>query len=89
MSGFGNLRDEFAATGEGDSVMLRPKKPMGTVTSVEVTLNARGFPIRSFRIPDSRGNVIMIELSDVVVNSGLNERLFDLTLPPGVSVFDR
>ncbi len=89
LSGFGNVKEEFDVSGKGNALVLRPKKPMGNVTTIKVVLSEGGFPIRSFVINDTRGNVIEIELKDVKINSGLKESFFDLTLPKGVNVFEQ
>jgi chaperone LolA len=89
LSGFGTIRDEFTLSGKGDRVVLKPKHQMGTVVSIEIAVAETGFPIRSFVITDSHANVIEIGLTDVKLNTGLKDSLFDLTVPPGVSVFDQ
>jgi chaperone LolA len=89
LSGFGNVREEFTVSGGGDSLVLKPKKPMGNVTSIQLTLSAEGFPIRGFEIHDSYSNVISVEISGVKINTGLKDSLFDLTLPKGVNVFEQ
>jgi chaperone LolA len=89
LGGFGKIRDEFTISAKGDSLTLKPKKPLGNISSITVAVSDEGFPIRSFRILDSRSNVIEIELRDIVLNSGLREGLFDLSVPKGVSVYDQ
>ncbi len=89
LSGFGNIREEFAVSGRGDSLVLKPKKPMGNVTFIKITLSGDGFPIRGFEIHDSYSNVISIEISGVQINTGVRDSLFDLTVPKGVNVFEQ
>ncbi len=89
LSGFGNIRDEFEVSGRGNALILKPKKQMGNVTTIKVIVSDEGFPIRSFVINDTRGNVIDIELRDVKLNSGLKDSLFDQALPKGVNVFEQ
>jgi chaperone LolA len=89
LSGFGNVREEFSVSGEGDSLILKPKRPMGNVAFVKVSLSEKGFPIRGFEIHDSHSNVVVIEIRDVKTNTGLKDSLFDLTLPKGVNVFEQ
>jgi outer membrane lipoprotein-sorting protein len=89
LSGFGNIRDEFVVSGGGDSLVLKPRKPMGNVTFIKMTLSVEGFPIRGFEIHDSYSNVITIEISGVKINTGLKDSLFDLALPKGVNVFEQ
>jgi outer membrane lipoprotein-sorting protein len=89
LSGFGNIGEEFTASGKGDSLILKPKKPMGNVISIRVRTSDEGFPIRSFVINDSYSNVVEIVISDVKINTGLKDSLFDLSLPQGVNVFEQ
>jgi outer membrane lipoprotein carrier protein len=89
LGGFGNIKEEFEVSGSGDTLILKPKKPMGNVATIKVGLSERGFPIRSFVIRDSRSNLIDIELTGVKINTGLKDSLFDLTLPKGVNVFEQ
>jgi outer membrane lipoprotein-sorting protein len=89
LSGFGNIKDEFTASGRGNSLTLIPKKPIGNVTSIRITMSREGFPIRSFTITDAFSNVIEIVISGVKINTGLKDSLFDLSLPKGVNVFEQ
>lgn len=89
LGGFGNIREEFTASGKGDSIILKPKRPMGNVTSIRIRTSEEGFPIRSFTINDSYSNVVEIILSDVKINTGLKDSLFDLSLPKEVDVFEQ
>lgn len=89
LGGFGNIKDEFIASGKGDSIILKPKKQMGNVTSISVRTSEEGFPIRSFVINDSYSNVVEIVISDVKINTGLKDSLFSLSLPKEVNVFEQ
>jgi outer membrane lipoprotein carrier protein len=89
LSGFGNIKDEFEVSGNGDTIILKPKRPMGNVSTIKVILSEGGFPIRSFVIRDTRSNVIDVVLKDVKINTGLKDSLFDLALPRGVNVFEQ
>jgi chaperone LolA len=89
LSGFGNIREEFTVSGRDDTLTLTPKKPMGNVTSIRITLSDAAFPIRSFVITDTYSNEIHIELKNVKINTGLKDSLFDLTLPKGMHVFEQ
>ncbi len=89
MSGFGNIRDEFTPSGRGKTLILKPKKAMGNIVSIKVTVSDKDFPIRSFIITDSYSNVIEIELRDISINTGLKDSLFDISLPKGVNVFEQ
>jgi chaperone LolA len=89
LGGFGNIREEFTVSVKGDSIILKPKRPMGNVTSIRIRTSEEGFPIRSFTINDSYSNVVEIVLSDVKINTGLKDLLFDLSLPKEVNVFEQ
>ncbi|MBI5641818.1 MAG: outer membrane lipoprotein carrier protein LolA [Nitrospirae bacterium] len=89
LSGFGNIREEFTVSGKGDALTLKPKKPIGNVTSIKITVADEDFPIRAFVITDSYANTVEIELRDMQINTGLKDSLFDLTLPKGVNIFEQ
>jgi chaperone LolA len=89
LTGMGNIRDEFAVTGKGDTLVLKPKKPMAGIASITLFLSDGDFPIRSFTIRDGRSNIVEIELKDVRINTGLKDSLFDLSLPKGVNVYEQ
>ncbi|TAN38767.1 MAG: outer membrane lipoprotein carrier protein LolA [Nitrospirae bacterium] len=90
LGGFGNIRDEFTTAAKGDAVLiLKPKKPFGTVASISIAVAGEGFPIRSFVITDTHANVIEIELKNIMLNTGLKDELFDPQLPKGISIFDQ
>jgi len=90
LGGFGNIREEFNISGRGDNTLvLKPRKSLGNVSSIEVVVTDSAFPIRSFTIRDTYSNVIKIELKDVQLNTGLKDSLFDLTLPKGVNIYEQ
>jgi chaperone LolA len=89
LTGMGNIRDEFFVTGDGNMLVLKPKKPMSNVVSITLMLTDADFPIRGFIIRDGRSNTVEIDLKDVRTNTGLKDSLFDLTLPKGVSVYEQ
>ncbi len=89
LGGFGNIKEEFTASAKGDWIILKPRKPIGSVTSIRVRTSDEGFPIRSFVINDSHSNVVEIVISDVKINTGLKDSLFSLTLPKEVNVLEQ
>jgi chaperone LolA len=89
LSGFGNIKEEFNVSGKGGTLILKPKKPMGNVTSIKITVSDIDFPIKSFTINDTYSNVIEIELRNVKTNTGLKDSFFELTVPKGVNVFEQ
>ena len=88
LGGFGNIREEFIISGKGNSLLLKPKSPLGNITSISITLSEDDFPIKSFTIQDGRSNVIEIVLKDVRTNTGLKNPLFEFQLPKGVNVYE-
>ena len=88
LGGFGNIRQEFIISGSGNSLLLKPKSPLGNVTSISITLSEDDFPIKSFTIRDGRSNVIEIVLKDIRTNTGLKDSLFEFQLPKGVNVYE-
>jgi len=88
LSGFGDIKQEFTISGSGNSLLLKPKNPLGTVTSITITLSDDDFPIKSFVIQDGRSNVIEIELKDVKLNTDLKDSLFEFSLPKNVKIYE-
>lgn len=88
LSGFGMIREEFNVSKKNGKLLLKPKKSMGNIVSIEIETSEGKFPIESFIINDSRSNRIEITLKDVEINTGLEDRLFELSLPKGVTVFE-
>jgi outer membrane lipoprotein carrier protein len=90
LSGFGKIQEEFAVSDQKGRLVLKPKKPMGEITSIEIETAVEGeFPIKSFIINDSLSNRIEMTLKDVRINSGLEDTFFELTLPKGVTVLEQ
>ncbi len=89
LSGLGNIKEEFNISGKGDTLILTPKRPVGTITSIKITMSDDDFPVRSFVIQDGHSNVIEIELKDVKINTGLKDSLFEFSLPKGVNIYEQ
>jgi outer membrane lipoprotein carrier protein len=89
LSGFGKIREEFVVSDQKGKLVLKPKKPMGEITSIEIETAEGEFPIKSFIINDSFSNRIEMILKDVTINSGLKDTFFELTLPKDVTVFEQ
>ena len=86
LSGFGKIQDEFTVSNKQGNLLLKPKKPMGGVLSIEIELSNSEFPIKSFTVIDSYSNRITMELTDVKINTGLADSFFDQTLPKDVTI---
>ncbi len=87
LSGFGNIREEFSVSGRNGKLLLKPKKPMGSILSIEVELSGGEFPIRAFTVLDAYSNSVTISLGDVMLNTGLDDALFVPAIPKDVTVF--
>jgi chaperone LolA len=89
LTGMGNLRNEFIVTGKNNILQLKPRKAMAGIASITVFISETGFPIQGFTIQDGRSNTVEIRLSNITINSGLKDSLFDLNLPKGVNVYEQ
>jgi outer membrane lipoprotein carrier protein len=88
LSGFGRIREEFSASMKNNKIVLKPKKPMGGIVSIELQTSDKEFPIQSFTIIDSLSNKIDMVLSDMKINTGTEEKYFTPSLPKDVTLFE-
>jgi outer membrane lipoprotein-sorting protein len=88
LSGFGDIGNQFHISEREDRLVLKPKKSMRGIVSIEVVLTEEGFPIDSFTIYDSLANTIELKLRNVKVNSGIKDALFEPVLPKGIPLFE-
>jgi outer membrane lipoprotein carrier protein len=88
LSGFGNIREEFYASEKSGKLLLKPKKPMGGILSIEIERSKDEFPIKTFTIIDAYQNMIEMTLRDIKINTGLQDKFFELSLPKGVTVLE-
>ncbi|MDX9714669.1 MAG: outer membrane lipoprotein carrier protein LolA [Dissulfurispiraceae bacterium] len=86
LGGFGSIKDEFNVVEKKDRLVLKPKKHMNNIASIEIVINQEGFPIKSMLIIDTRSNKIDITLSDVKTNTSLKDSLFEFAAPEGTAV---
>ncbi len=86
LSGFGKIKEEFSVTDKAGKLILKPRKPMGGILSIEITPSEGEFPIGSFTIYDSYSNKIEMLLKDVKINIGLEDKLFEPLIPEGVNI---
>jgi outer membrane lipoprotein carrier protein len=87
LSGFGSIQEEFTVSDKEGKLLLKPKKPMGGILSIEMGLSDGTFPIRSFTVIDSYSNRITMDLRDVRINTGLEDAFFNPALPKDVKIF--
>ncbi len=88
LGGFGNIRKDFEIKEERNVLILKPKTQMGNVRSIEIYSGDGEFPIKRLKITDSAMNSIEIDLRDVVINSGLQDKLFEFVPPQDVRVIE-
>lgn len=88
LSGFGNIEEEFAVTGQNGKLFLKPKKMMDGIVSVEIYLSDNKFPIQSLIIYDIHSNRIELTLKDIKLNSGLKDGFFAPKFPKDVNIYE-
>jgi outer membrane lipoprotein carrier protein len=88
LSGFGKIQEEFSVSEKNGRLLLKPKKSMGGILSVEIEPSDGEFPIKSFTIYDSFSNTIEMTLKDVRINTGLKDAVFYLSLPKDTTTFE-
>lgn len=71
-----------------NALQLKPKREVGFIKTIVLESVAEDFPLKMFTIFDKYGNIVMIELDDMEINSGLEDSLFMFEPPPDVEVFD-
>jgi outer membrane lipoprotein carrier protein len=88
LSGLGKMQEEFSVTEKNGSLFLKPKKPMGTIISLEVETSDGEFPIKALTIHDSASNRITITLKDIKINTGIENKFFEPLLPKGTAIVE-
>lgn len=88
LSGFGKIREEFNISKKNSRLILKPKRSMGGILSIEIEPSEGEFPISSFIINDSHSNRIEIILKDVEINTGLEDSFFEPFLPKDVTTYE-
>jgi outer membrane lipoprotein carrier protein len=88
LGGFSNIETEFDVAKKEGRLLLKPKRNMGSVVSVEIAPSEGEFPIGSLTIIDKRSNRIEITFREVLLNSGIKDSVFSFSLPQGVSVYE-
>lgn len=90
LGGFGNIRNEFdVSIKTEDRLILKPKKPMGSISHIEIRTSDNEFPIESLIIIDSLSNRIEIILKDIKINTDLKDRIFEFSPPQGVNILQQ
>lgn len=84
LSGLGNIDSDFAIEERQGNLILKPKRSMRGIISIELKPSEGQFPIDSLIITDKRSNRIEIRLMDVNINTGAPDSLFEFSPPKGV-----
>lgn len=84
LAGLGSMEDDFTVEEIDDGIVLRPRKLMGGIVSIELRPSGNEFPIGSLIITDKRSNRIEIRLLDVNINKGTPDSLFEFRPREGV-----
>ncbi len=83
-----HMKDDFdISMPEENALQLIPKHRIGYVKTIVLELAKGEFPIKMFTIIDTYGNIVMIELSDIKINSGLKDSIFKFTPPEGAEIY--
>jgi len=86
--GKGDLAKEFdLATGEGGTLVLRPKTPDPRVESIALSVGPSG-EVTATRVTDGAGNVNEVKLTGVRRNPGLPDSAFEVKVPKDVRRVD-
>ena len=86
--GKGDLAKEFdLATGEGGTLVLRPKTPDPRVESIALSVGPSG-EVTATRVTDGAGNVNEVKLTGVRRNPGLPDSAFEVKVPKDVRRID-
>jgi outer membrane lipoprotein-sorting protein len=88
LGGLLNIEKEFDVSLKDRRIVLKPRRPMGAILSIEITPSEGNFPIEALSIVDRHSNRIEITLRNVVINSGVQDSSFDIILPRDVNVYD-
>jgi outer membrane lipoprotein carrier protein len=81
--GTGSLEKEFQlASGEGGTLVLRPRKPDPRVETVTLTVGPEGEVTRTV-VVDGQGNRNDIAFEDIRRNVGIADARFEIALPAG------
>lgn len=91
--GLGNLKRDFSAGLKGSGwaeyqLQLSPKGGQGRLGQLLLGVDTETFDIRWAQIVDTVGNVTTVRFSGLQRETGLQDTLFQVKIPPGVEVVD-
>lgn len=84
---FNVIENPAAKEGDPPSLVLTPKDGRGPKRIV-ITLDPARYLITRVRLEDPNGNISMLVFSNLRQNTGLKDRFFAFTPPPGVEVVE-
>ncbi|MDI6742721.1 MAG: outer membrane lipoprotein carrier protein LolA [Smithella sp.] len=96
-SGAGKLRDDFnikyaePAYRDKDGhylLVLTPRQKTGLFNALQLTVDKNNFYIMQMSFDDAFGNSTRLNFSNIILNSGLTEKIFRFKPPAGVQVFE-
>ncbi len=88
LSGLGKMEEEFNISEKNGLLLLKPKKSMGAIVSIELKLSDKEFPIQSFTIYDTYSNRTDITLSDMKINKNIDDKIFNFTSPKNATILE-
>jgi len=93
LSGMGNLEEDFSISldsmdelKEEYRIKLLPKDTADIISSLFLSLDSKSFNIKKSELTDIYGNVTVVVFSELKINTGLKDSLFDFTPPEGVEI---
>jgi outer membrane lipoprotein carrier protein len=96
-AGAGKLKDDFtikyaepkSLDQDGNyRLVLTPKEKTAVCNSVELTIDKNNFYILQVSFDDLLGNSTTLKFSNISINTGLAQKMFQFRTPKGVQVFE-
>ena len=96
-SGSGRLKDDFtikyaepkALDKEGNYLLvLIPREKTAACNSVKLTIDKNNFYILQVSFDDVMGNSTTLKFSNISINTGLSQKMFQFRPPAGVQIFE-
>ncbi len=88
LSGLGKMEEEFNISEKNGLLLLKPKKSMGAILSIELKLSDSEFPVQSFTIYDTYSNKTEILLSNIKINKNIDDKIFSITPPKNATILE-
>jgi outer membrane lipoprotein carrier protein len=97
LSGLGKLKDDFtikyAESGALDKkgnflLILTPLEKTPSLNPFSITVDKSTFLILQVSFEDTMGNSTLLKFSNIAVNTGLSEKMFQFQPPEGIGIFN-